>query len=130
MSNLTPEEAQNLAIFLGNITQHTDLEALALVTREGLRLAFSAVPGYDINPDQLSSMAAVILQSSNEAVQKMGYDYLSECVIRGQNSFMVIAAAGRFFLVGASRDIKDMGKVVSVFRFYAKKIADAYPSNR
>ena len=127
MSNLTPEEAQNLAVFLGNITQHTDLEALALVTREGMRLAFSAVPGYNINPDQLSSMAAVILQAGVEAVEKMGYDYLSECVLRGKKSFIVLAAAGRFFLVGASRDIKDLGKIVSVFRYYARKIAESYP---
>lgn len=127
MSNLSPDEAQNLAVYLGDITKHTELEALALVTREGMRLAFSAVPGYDINPDQLSSMAAVILQSSEEAVTNMGYDYLSETVIRGQGSFLVLAAAGRFFLIGASRDIKDLTKVVAVFRYYAKKIAESYP---
>jgi len=127
MSNLTPEEAQNLAIFLGNITQHTELEALALVTREGLRLAFSAIPDYNINPDQLSSMAAVILQSGVEAVRKLGYDYLMEVVVRGKKSFLVLASAGRFFLIGASRDIKDLGKIVSVFRYYAKKIAEYYP---
>ncbi|MHA1822227.1 MAG: roadblock/LC7 domain-containing protein [Promethearchaeota archaeon] len=127
MSNLTPEEAQNLAIYLGKITDNTDLEALALVTREGMRLAFSAIPGYDINPDQLSSMAAVLLQSSEDAVEKMGYDKLSETVVRGKNSFLVIAAAGRFFLIGASREIKDLAKIVSVFRFYAKKIAERYP---
>ncbi|MHA1341057.1 MAG: roadblock/LC7 domain-containing protein [Promethearchaeota archaeon] len=127
MSDLTPEEAQNLAVFLGNITQHTELEALALVTREGLRLAFSAIPEYDINPDQLSSMAAVILQSGVEAVQRLGYDYLLECVVRGKQSFLVLASAGRFFLIGASRDTKDLGKIVSVFRYYAKKIAEYYP---
>lgn len=127
MSNITPEEAQNLAVYLGKITQNTELEALALVTREGMRLAFSAVPGYEINPDQLASMSAVILQSSQEAVKNMGYDYLSECVVRGLNAFLVLAAAGRFFLIGASRDIKDLGKVVSVFRYYAKMIAESYP---
>lgn len=127
MSNITPDEAQQLAVFLGNITQHTDLEALALVTREGMRLAFSAVPGYDINPDQLSSMAAVILQSSVEAVERMGYNYLSEVVVRAKSSFIVLAAAGRFFLIGASRETKDLGKVISVFRYYAKKISESYP---
>ncbi len=127
MSNITPDEAQQLAVFLGNITQHTELEALALVTREGMRLAFSAVPGYDINPDQLSSMAAVILQSSVEAVERMGYNYLSEVVVRAKNSFIVLAAAGRFFLIGASRETKDLGKVISVFRYYAKKINESYP---
>ena len=125
--SLSPDEAQQLAVILGQITQHTELEALALVTRDGQRIAFSAVPGYDINPDHLSSMSAVILQSGVEAVEKIGYDYLSECVIRGKDSYLVLAAAGRFFLIGASRNIQDLGKVVSVFRYYAKKIAESYP---
>jgi predicted regulator of Ras-like GTPase activity (Roadblock/LC7/MglB family) len=126
MSELTPHEAEQLALHLGEITNHTELDALALVTREGLRIAFSAIPGYNINPDQLSSIAAVILQGADEAVHKIGYDFLSECVIRGEKSYLVLAAAGRFFLIGASRELKDLSKIVTVFRFYAKKISDLF----
>ena len=126
--SLNPEDAEKLAVILGDITNHSELEALALVTRDGMRIAFSAVPGYDINPDHLSSMSAVILQSSVEAVEKIGYNFLSECVIRGdRGSFLVLAAAGRFFLIGASRTVQDLSKVVYVFRYYAKKIAETYP---
>lgn len=125
--SLSEKDAQNLSAYLANITSSTDLEALALVTREGLRLAFSAVPGYEIQPDSLCAMAAVLLQSGNESVQKIGYNKLLEVVLRGKNSFMVISLAGRFFLVGASRSIKDLGKIVTVFRFYAQKISESYP---
>lgn len=126
--SLTSDDAQNLATYLAQITEHTELEALALVTRDGRRIAFSAVEGYSINPDHLSSMSAVILQSSREAVDKIGFNFLSECVIRGdRGSFLVLAAAGRFFLIGASRTVQDLSKVVSVFRYYAKKIAETYP---
>ncbi|MHA1727954.1 MAG: roadblock/LC7 domain-containing protein [Promethearchaeota archaeon] len=126
--SLNAEEAEILAVYLGKITENTELEALALVTRDGTRLAFSAIPGYEINPDHLSSMSAVILQSASDAVKNMkNFDRLSECVIRAKNSFLVLAAAGRFFLIGASRETKDLGKVVSVFRYYAKKISESYP---
>ena len=127
MSDITPQEAQNLSEFLGNITEHTDLEALALVTREGLRLAFSCVPGYDINPDLFSSMSAVVMKSGEDAIQTLEYKGLLEVILRGDNAFIILSNAGRFFLMGASRDIKDLGKIVSVFRYYAKEIAKKYP---
>ncbi len=127
MSDLTPQEAQNLSEFLGNITEHTDLEALALVTREGLRLAFSCVPGYNINPDLFSSMSAVVLKSGDDAIQALEYNDLLEVILRGDNAFIILSNAGRFFLMGASREIKDLGKIVSVFRYYSKEISNRYP---
>jgi len=53
MAELTPDEAQSLSQFLGSITEYSELDSLALITREGLRLAFSAVPGYNVDPDLL-----------------------------------------------------------------------------
>mgnify|MGYP006304577943 CR=1 FL=1 len=125
--SLSQEDADALSSYLANITKNTELEALALVTEEGMRLAFSAIPDYNINPDQLSSMGAVLLQSGKDSVNKVGYSELVEVVLRGEKSFMVISAAGRFFLIGASRSIKELGKTVTVFRYYAKKIAERYP---
>lgn len=127
MAELTEAEAQNLAMYLAGITENTDLEALALVTREGMRLAFSAVPDYEINPDLLASMSAVILQSAEDAISRINYNNLIEVVIRGPSAFLLLAAAGRFFLIGASRSIRDLRKSVSVFRYYSKEIAKSYP---
>lgn len=128
MSELTEAEAQALATYLGQIINHTDLEALALVSRTGDRLAFSAVPGTNINPDMLCSMSAVLLQAGDQAVTKIGYKHTLEVVLRGGNAFLVLSLAGRFFLIGASESLKEMGKIVSVFRYYAKEIAKSYPS--
>ena len=63
MSSLNESDANELSAYLANITSNTELDALALVSREGMRLAFSAVPGYQINPDSLCAMGAVLLQS-------------------------------------------------------------------
>nr|MDO8118129.1 roadblock/LC7 domain-containing protein [Candidatus Sigynarchaeota archaeon] len=127
MAELSEAEAQNLATYLGQVISHTELDALALVSRTGDRLAFSAVPGSQIHPDMLASMSAVLLQSGDQAVQKIGYKSTLEVVLRGGNAFLVLSAAGRFFLAGASTALKDIGKIVSVFRYYAGEIAKAYP---
>jgi len=128
MSDLTPEEAHSLSNFLGNITEHTELEALALVTRDGLRLAFSCIPDYDVDPDLFSSLSAVVMQSGQDSIDALGYNNLLEVVLRGDNAFIILSAAGRFFLMGASRKIEDLGKIVSVFRYYAKEIGVRYPN--
>lgn len=127
MSDLTPQEAQSLSRFLGNITEHTELEALALVTREGLRLAFSCIPDYNINPDLFSSMSAVIMQSGTDSINALGFHNMLEVVLRGENAFIILSAAGRFFLMGASRKTADLGKIVTVFRYYSSEIGKRYP---
>ena len=129
MVNLTPEEAQSLSNFLGNITEHTELEALALVTNEGLQLAFSCIPEYDINPDLFSSLSAVVMKSGSDAINTLGYTNMLEVVLRGRDAFIILSAAGRFFLMGASRSISDLGKIVSVFRYYSKEISVRYPAD-
>ena len=127
MSDLTQEQASSLSTFLGNITEHTELEALALVTNEGLRLAFSCIPEYDVDPDLFSSLSAVVMQSGHDAIDAMGYTNMLEVVLRGANAFIILSGAGRFFLMGASRKIEDLGKIVTVFRYYAGEIAKRYP---
>jgi predicted regulator of Ras-like GTPase activity (Roadblock/LC7/MglB family) len=127
MSDLTHEQASSLSKFLGNITEHTELEALALVTNEGLRLAFSCIPDYDVDPDLFSSLSAVVMQSGHDAIDSMGYTNMLEVVLRGANAFIILSGAGKFFLMGASRKIEDLGKIVTVFRYYAGEIAKRYP---
>ncbi len=127
MVSLTPDEAQSLSSFLGNITEHTELEALALVTREGLQLAFSCIPSYEVDPDLFSSLSAVVMKSGSDAVDTMGFSNMLEVVLRGENAFIILSAAGRFFLMGASRKIQDLGKVVTVFRYYSSEIGKRYP---
>ncbi|NVM38395.1 MAG: roadblock/LC7 domain-containing protein [Candidatus Lokiarchaeota archaeon] len=127
MSDLTPEEASALSNFLGSITEYSELEALALITREGLRLAFSAIPGYNLDPDLFSSLSAVVVQSGSDAVAALGYTNMLEVVLRGDNGFIILSAAGRFFLMGASRQIADLGKIVKVFRYYSQEISKRYP---
>lgn len=128
MAELTPKEAQDLSSFLGSITEYSELEALALITREGLCLAFSAIPGYTVDPDFFSSLSAVVMQSGKDAISALGYKNMFEIVLRGDNGFIIFSAAGRFFLMGASRQIEDLGKLVKIFRYYSQEISKRYPA--
>ncbi len=127
MAELTPDEAQSLSKFLGSITEYSELDALALITREGLRLAFSAVPGYNVDPDLFSSLSAVVVQSGSDAIKTLGFKNMLEIILRGDNAFIILSVAGRFFLMGASRESAELGKVVKVFRYYSNEISMRYP---
>jgi predicted regulator of Ras-like GTPase activity (Roadblock/LC7/MglB family) len=127
MAELTPDEAHSLSQFLSSITEYSELEALALITREGLRLAFSAIPGYAIDPDLFSSLSAVVVQSGDDAIKTLGFKNMLEIILRGDNGFIILSAAGKFFLMGASRQIPELGKIVKIFRYYAGEISKRYP---
>ena len=127
MAELTPDEAQSLSSFLGSITEYSELDALALITREGIRLAFSAIPEYNVDPDLFSSLSAVVVQSGSDAIDSLGFKNMLEIILRGDNGFIILSVAGRFFLMGASRESADLGKVVKVFRYYSKEISARYP---
>jgi len=127
MAELTPDEAQSLSSFLGSITEYSELDALALITREGIRLAFSAIPEYNVDPDLFSSLSAVVVQSGSDAIDSLGFKNMLEIILRGDNGFIILSVAGRFFLMGASRESADLGKVVKVFRYYSREIQKRYP---
>ena len=117
MAELTPDEAQSLSEFLGSITEYSELDSLALITREGLRLAFSAVPGYNVDPDLFASLSAVVMQSGSDAIDTLGFKNMLEVILRGDNGFIILSSAGRFFLMGASRQMPELGKIVKIFRY-------------
>jgi len=127
MAELTPDEAQSLSQFLGSITEYSELDSLALITREGLRLAFSAVPGYNVDPDLFASLSAVVMQSGSDAINALGFTNMLEVILRGDNGFIILSSAGRFFLMGASRQMPELGKVVKIFRYYSSEINKRYP---
>ena len=130
MAELTPDEAQSLSEFLGSITEYSELDSLALITREGLRLAFSAVPGYNVDPDLFASLSAVVMQSGSDAIDTLGFKNMLEVILRGDNGFIILSSAGRFFLMGASKQMPELGKIVKIFRYYSKEISARYPARQ
>lgn len=123
---MNEEEAQRLAMYLREITLYTELETLAVVTRAGRRVAFSSTKGVDVDPDLLSAISAVLLQTGQEAVTKLGFEPLYELIVRGENGIIVVTDAGPLVLIGAGVKIESLGHVVSVFRHFGREIAGLF----
>ncbi|MFX0096264.1 MAG: hypothetical protein ACFE7E_00720 [Candidatus Hodarchaeota archaeon] len=124
---ITPEKAKELANYLSEITMKTELEALACVTREGQRLAFKTV-GYEVEPDLMSAISAAMLHVGETAVSRMGFGDLWEVIVTGAEGYIVLSGAGKLVLIGAGRSMTSLGNTVSVFRNYAKMVANLFPN--
>ncbi len=117
---LTPSEREELVKILKDITSQCDLEAIALVSREGQSLAFFANKRAD--PDLLSAISAALLNTGEMVTSKLEHGDLADMVIRGKKGFTVLSKAGDFILIGANREISATGITLRVFRQYNEKI--------
>jgi predicted regulator of Ras-like GTPase activity (Roadblock/LC7/MglB family) len=107
---------------LQRIALEVNLYTLALITREGRRIAYYSTT--EVDPDLMSAVTAAILNAAEMAIAQMGQGELWEIVVRGSQGFSIVSCAGTSFLmVGAGTHAANLGRVVSVLRDYSKMIA-------
>ena len=107
---------------LERVAMEVNLYTLALITREGRRIAYYSTA--QVDPDLISAVTAAILNAAEMAVMQMHQGELWEIVVRGSNGFSIVSCAGTsFLLVGAGTHGADLGRVVSILRDYSKMIA-------
>jgi predicted regulator of Ras-like GTPase activity (Roadblock/LC7/MglB family) len=107
---------------LQRVATEVNLYTLALITREGRRIAYWS--STQVDPDLMSAVTAAILNAAEMAVMQMNQGELWEIVLRGSQGFSIVSCAGTsFLLVGAGTHAADLGRVVSVLRDYSKMIA-------
>jgi len=107
---------------LQRIAMEVNLYTLALITREGRRIAYYSTT--EVDPDLMSAVTAAILNAAEMSIAQMGQGELWEIVVRGSLGFSIVSCAGQSFLmVGAGTHAANLGKVVSVLRDYSKMIA-------
>jgi predicted regulator of Ras-like GTPase activity (Roadblock/LC7/MglB family) len=125
---LRPEDILKLEPEITYITSNTNIEAIALVTDTGFQIAYAALPTYTVDSDALSGIASAVTMTGKMTMNSVFNEDLSETIIRADNGYIVISNAGRFVLVGAGRDIKNLMNTVKVFRLAAQRIEAMFPS--
>ncbi len=120
--DLTPTQKEQLVKILKEITSLCDLEAIAIVSKEGESLAFFA--GKRADPDLLSAVSAAVLNTGEMVTHRMDHGNLSEMMIRGDKGFTILSNAGDYILIGANRDISAAGITMRVFRQHTDKIQE------
>lgn len=119
---------KDLQDLMRRIEQSTGLEALAVVTREGIRLA-CAVSG-DVDSDIFSAATATLVNVGEETLRQLSQGSLSEVILRGNKGFTIIMrGTPETLLVGASRDQIRLGYYIGLMKIYATKVTKIMESH-
>ena len=117
-----PELRKKINQILREIGEYADLDALAVVNREGMKISFFAKKGID--PDLLSAISAAILSTGEKVVSYNEHGGLLEVLVRGEKGFTILSNAGEYILIGSSLELNSMGLTIRVLRKYASKLQD------
>ncbi len=125
---MTETPFKDLQDLMRRIEQSTGLEALAVVTREGIRLA-CAVSG-DVDSDIFSAATATLVNVGEETLRQLSQGSLSEVILRGNKGFTIIMrGTPETLLVGASRDQIRLGYYIGLMKIYATKVTKIMESH-
>jgi predicted regulator of Ras-like GTPase activity (Roadblock/LC7/MglB family) len=123
-SHLDPQKEKELVELLMGLTNYADLDAIAVVSKQGVKLAYFATEDSDADPDLMAAVSAALLMTGEMAATKLDLDELYEVVIRGKNGFVVLSQAGGFLLMGSAKDLTSMGLAVTQMRRYAREVGE------
>jgi predicted regulator of Ras-like GTPase activity (Roadblock/LC7/MglB family) len=121
-SAIDPDKEKELVELLMGLTNYADLDAIAVVSKQGVKLAYFATEESDADPDLMAAVSAALLVQGEMAAQKLDLSELYEVVVRGKDGFVVLSHAGDFLIMGSARDLTSMGLAVTQMRKYAKEI--------
>jgi predicted regulator of Ras-like GTPase activity (Roadblock/LC7/MglB family) len=123
-SHLDPVKEKELVELLMGLTNYADLDAIAVVSKQGVKLAYFATEESDADPDLMAAVSAALLMTGDMAAVKLGLDELYEVVVRGKDGFVVLSHAGEFLLMGSAKDLTSMGLAVTQMRKYAREVGE------
>ncbi|MCG3258701.1 MAG: roadblock/LC7 domain-containing protein [Candidatus Heimdallarchaeota archaeon] len=114
--DLSASQKKQLVRILKQISLGCDLEALAVVNAEGIKVAFFSEKGTD--PDLLSAVSSAILSTGKMVSNNLAHGDLEQVLIRGEEGFTILASADEYILIGASRDLHNVGLAMQVIKRY------------
>ncbi|MCE7741011.1 MAG: hypothetical protein GOP50_01010 [Candidatus Heimdallarchaeota archaeon] len=120
--DLSPGQKKQLVRILKQISLGCDLEALAVVNQEGIKVAFFSEKGTD--PDLLSAVSSAILSTGKMVTSNIAHGDLEQVLIRGEEGFTILASAGEYILIGASRDLHNIGLAMQVIKRYVPETTE------
>jgi len=117
--DLSASQKKQLVRILKQISLGCDLEALAVVNAEGIKVAFFSEKGTD--PDLLSAVSSAILSTGRMVSSNLAHGDLEQVLIRGEEGFTILASADEYILIGASRDLHNVGLAMQVIKRYVSE---------
>ena len=120
--DLSASQKKQLVRILKQISLGCDLEALAVVYAEGNKVSFFSEKGTD--PDLLSAVSSAILSTGKMVSNNLAHGDLEQVLIRGEEGFTILASADEYILIGASRDLHNVGLAMQVIKKYVPEASE------
>lgn len=112
-----------LAKELKAITTEANLDALAVITGTGDKVAFFSAA--EVDSAELCAVGAAITSTVRFALEKWGFDPIEDVALRGKNGFLILRAlSDEFSLLGGTENLQQAQTASTVLAKHASKVLD------
>ena len=122
MSDIPADQADKLTDLLKKLEARTELEACAVITREGLRIACAV--NAEVDADVYSAASAALVNLGETTLQQLRHGGLKEIIVRGDDGYTILTQAGKFHMVvGSCKKLSRMGYYLALLHRFSNKVA-------
>ncbi|MFX0135892.1 MAG: roadblock/LC7 domain-containing protein, partial [Candidatus Hodarchaeota archaeon] len=122
MSEITEDQKDTLTNLLNKLEARTELEACAVVTKEGLRIACAV--SADVDADVYSAASAALVNLGETSLRQLRHGGLKEIIVRGEDGYTILTQAGpRHMVVGSCKKMTRMGYYLALLHRFSNKVA-------
>lgn len=124
MNETTNEKLKQVSKMLDELERKTTLEAIALVTKSGLRMACATSTVVDA--DLFSASAAALINIGEKTTRELGHGNLNDVILRGDNGFTIVTEVNpKTMLVASCKEMHKLGYYMALLKNYVRRIAQA-----
>ncbi|MHA1264135.1 MAG: roadblock/LC7 domain-containing protein [Candidatus Helarchaeota archaeon] len=119
---LSEETKQTLTNLLQKLEARTELEACAVVSKEGMRIACAV--GADLDADVYSAASAALVNLGETTLRQLRHGTLKEIIVRGDDGYTILTSAGpKHMIVGSCKNTSRMGYYLALLHRFSNKVA-------
>ena len=124
MNETIDEKLKRISKMLDELERKTTLEAIALVSKSGLRVACAT--STVIDADLFSASAAALINIGEKTTRELGQGNLNDVILRGENGFTIVTEVNpKTMLVASCKETHKLGYYMALLKNYARRIAQA-----
>ena len=120
--DLPEETKQTLTNLLQKLEARTELEACAVVSKEGMRIACAV--GAELDADVYSAASAALVNLGETTLKQLRHGTLKEIIVRGDDGYTILTSAGpKHMIVGSCKNTSRMGYYLALLHRFSSKVA-------
>jgi len=124
MDDDLPEAVKDeLTDLLRKLEARTELEACAVVSKEGLRIACAV--SAELDADVYSAASAALVNLGETTLKQLRHGGLVEIIVRGEDGYTILTGAGsKHMIIGSCKNVSRMGYYLALLHRFSTKVAD------